>query len=342
MIAKCGRREFVCQAGVAALGLPLLVRTGALADLKASAASAASKKAFRGIFAILQTPFNASEQIDEGDLEREVNFCVRGGAHGLVWPQLASEFYLLSEEERTRGAELILRTAAGRTSVVIGVQAPVKELAMKFARHAEEKGADAVIALPPFLGPVSLDTVADYYRALARAVKLPIVIQNTGGEWGPALATSFVIQLAKEIPQLGYIKEEISPVAHRLGEYVRSGVMTGMFSGNAGKDLLNELARGSSGTMPACEFVDVDVEIYNLASAGKTEEARALFEKLLPMINLEETYGMAFAKAVLVRRGIFKTAKMRGTSGKRLDAVDEQELEAWWKQLAPYLKTSDQ
>ncbi len=57
--------------------------------------------------------------------------------------------------------------------------------------------------------------------------------------------------------------------------------MTGIFSGNAGRNLLNELARGSSGTMPACEFVDIDVQIYNLATVGKIDEARALFEKIL-------------------------------------------------------------
>ena len=74
--------------------------------------------------------------------------------------------------------------------------------------------------------------------------------------------------------------------------------MKGIFSGSGGKTLLDELARGTSGTMPACEFVDVDAQIYNLAAAGKWAEARALFQKLLPMIILEETYGVAFCKAV--------------------------------------------
>jgi 4-hydroxy-tetrahydrodipicolinate synthase len=149
-----------------------------------------------------------------------------------------------------------------------------------------------------------------------------------------------VIQLAKENPQLAYIKEEVSPVPHRLGEYRSAGVMKGIFSGNAGRNLLNELARGASGTMPACEFVDVDEQIYNWAATGKWVEARALAQKLFPMIILEETYGVAFAKAVLVRRGMFKTTKRRGVGGLDvLDSVDKQEMEVWWEQLAPYLKT---
>ena len=320
----------------AAVALPLLSRTRMAALLEGAAP--AEKKSFRGIFAILETPFKPSDQMDREDLEREVDFCVRAGAHGLVWPQLAAEFYLLSEEERMRGAEIVVRAAAGRRPVVIGVQAPMKELAIRFARHAEEKGADAVIALPPYVGHAGLDTAADYYRSLGRAVTLPIFIQNSGGAWGPAMPTEFVIQLAREFPQLGYVKEEVDPVAHRLEEYARSGVMTGIFSGNAGRNLLNELPRGSSGTMPACEFVDVDAQVYELAARGKMEEARQLFQKLLPMINLEETYGMPFAKAVLVRRGVFKTAKMRGHTGPELDKFDEQELEGWWKQLQPYFR----
>ncbi len=328
---KISRRDLLRGATAAAVAGPwFFARARALAGVV--------EKPFRGIFAILQTPFNAYDQIDEQDVEREVHFCIRLGAQGLVWPQLFSEFYLLSEDERMRVASLILRAAAGRAAVVIGVQAPSKELAIKFARHAEEHRADAVIALPPYLGSVPAETVASYYRSLAAAIRLPVFIQNTGGSWGPALSTSTVIQLAKENPRLGYIKEEIAPVPHRIEEYSRSKVMKGIFSGNAGRNFLNELARGSSGTMPACEFIDIHVQIYNLASAGKTQEAYALFERLLPMINLEETYGLSFAKRVLVRRGIFKTAKLRGIDASGLDRADEAELDTWWKELATYLK----
>jgi 4-hydroxy-tetrahydrodipicolinate synthase len=336
MMRKFARRDFLRGAAGAGLALPLFTRDPLLS---AARGPTASGKTFRGIFAILLTPFTLHDQLDEEDLEREVEFCVRAGVQGLVWPQLSGEFYVLSEEERRRGSEILLRSAGGSCAVVIGVQAASKEIAIQFARHAESKGADAVIALPPFLGSVTLETVADYYRAIATAIRLPVFIQNSGGEWGPALPTSFVIQLARENPQLAYVKEEIAPVPHRLREYQRSGVIKSIFSGNGGRNLLNELAGGSSGTMPACMFVDVGTQIYNLAAAGKWAEARALSQKLLPMIILEETYGVAFPKAVLVRRGVFKTTKRRGVASLEvLDSVDEQELDAWWEQLAPYLK----
>lgn len=334
MPARTGRRDFLRRAAVASLTLPWLTRAQLVHAVVASPA-----KVFRGIFAIMLTPFDQNDQVDWDDLGRETDFCVRGGAHGLVWPQLAAEFYLLTNEERMRGAELIIRKAAGSSSaVVIGVQAPIKETAVQLARQAEEKGADAVIALPPYLGHPSVETARDYYRALARAVKIPIFLQNSGGAWGPSLPTSLIIELAKEFPALGYVKEEVDPVSHRLAELARSGAVKGLFSGSAGKYLLNEMAHGAVGTMPACEFVDVAVQVYELAAAGKMDEARMLFEKLLPLIGMEESYGMSFAKTVLVRRGVFKTAKMRGVAGATMDSIDQQELDAWWKQVAPYFK----
>ncbi len=335
MADRINRREFVERVTAVALALPLVPQA---ASASPTAAPADEKKDFHGIFAILETPFAPSNAIDEEDLAHEVDFCVRCGAHGLVWPQLAAEFFLLSEEERMRGAEVIIQAAAGRRPVVIGVQEPYKGVAIKLARHAEEKGANAIIAIPPFVGGSGLDVAADYYRSLAQAVRLPVFVQNSGGSWGPAMSTEFVIRQAREFPQLGYVKEEVSPVPHRLEAYVKSGAMTGIFSGSAGKNLLNEMSRGSSGTMPACEFVDVNAQVYDLAAAGKTKDAYELFEKLLPMINLEQTYGMTFAKSVLVRRGIFKSARMRNGTALTLDRYDERELDYWWNQLQPYFK----
>jgi dihydrodipicolinate synthase/N-acetylneuraminate lyase len=332
---KINRRAFVERVAGAVLALPLVPHA---VSASPNPVPADEKKDFHGIFAILETPFTSSNLIDEEDLAHQVDFCVRCGTHGLVWPQLAAEFFLLSEDERMRGAEVIIRAAAGRRPVVIGVQEPYKGVAVKLARHAEEKGASAIIAIPPFVGGAGLEVAADYYRSLAQAVRLPIFVQNSGGSWGPAMSTEFVIRQAREFPQLGYIKEEVSPVPHRLEVYVKSGAMTGIFSGSAGKNLLNEMSRGSSGNMPACEFIDINAQVYDLAAAGKTKEAYDLFEKLLPMINLEETYGMVFAKSVLVRRGIFKSARMRNRTALKLDRYDERELDFWWNQLQPYFK----
>jgi 4-hydroxy-tetrahydrodipicolinate synthase len=348
------RRDFLLQAAATAGAWPALFGAAPIAasrvaskpehnTLPAGVPNSCSPgadpaKKFAGVFAILATPFDHADQIDWEDLEHEVNFCARAGAQGLVWPQLFGEFYLLSEDERLHGAEVIVRAAGARLPVVIGVQAPASHLAVKFAQHAEKQGASAVISLPPYLGASDLQNAAGFFNALAQGTTVPIFIQNSGPPWGPALPTEFVLKMARQNSQFGYIKEEVAPVAHRIGEYAQSGVMHGIFSGNAGRNFLDEISHGADGTMPACEFIDVDAQIWALIREGNLPQARAVFEKLLPMINLEGIYGLQFSKEILVRRGVFKTAKLRGSAGGGLDQKDHHEIDAWWKGLAPYLR----
>src|SRR6266545_4768294 len=80
--------------------------------LPLDAGAAPSGRALRGIFPIAQTPFDARGRMDTGALVRQLQFVDRGGVHGFVWPQLASEWSTLSEAERLEGAEAVL--AEGR------------------------------------------------------------------------------------------------------------------------------------------------------------------------------------------------------------------------------------
>ena len=294
---------------------------------------------FAGYFGILPTPFLPDDAIDERSMIRQVEFCRRARMHGIVWPQLGSEFFTLSDEERMQTSRLILDAAQGKIPVVIGVQGPATAMAVKLARHAAENGAAAVIALPPYLGAVSLETVQAYFLAVAGAVEIPVLIQNSGGAWGPALSPSWVLQLASEQPRICGVKDEVMPVPQRLAEYAQPGVLRGIFSGNAGRDCFNEIARGATGSMGAPQFGDLLAAIYRLLGAGQINEARLLYEKLLPLWNLEPAYGgIPFVKSLLVRRGIFTSAKMRHqpASATDLDPGQEREIDYWWQKLQPF------
>ena len=91
------RRQFLAALG-AGLGSRLV-------------AAAPSAKSIRGVFPIMATPFTESKEVDFDDLVKEVDFLDRCGVHGMVWPQLASEYWLLKKEERLRGMELLARAA---------------------------------------------------------------------------------------------------------------------------------------------------------------------------------------------------------------------------------------
>src|SRR5262245_741799 len=106
---------------------------------------------WKGIFVILQTPFDAQGRLDEDSFRREIEFCVRAGAHGLVAPAVASEFYVLSDRERERVAEFLVQETRKRVPVIVGVTAASHEQAGAFSRHAEQQGADGLMAMPPHI-----------------------------------------------------------------------------------------------------------------------------------------------------------------------------------------------
>src|SRR5581483_6387369 len=123
-------------------------------------------KALSGIFPIAQTPFTGADQLDLDALVREMQFIDKAGAHGLAWPQMASEYSTLTETERLAGAEAILSAGKSlRPAIVIGVQSTDLASALRYARHAQKLGADAIICIPP-AGQNSPDAALEWYREL--------------------------------------------------------------------------------------------------------------------------------------------------------------------------------
>jgi 4-hydroxy-tetrahydrodipicolinate synthase len=101
----------------------------------------------------------------------------------------------------------------------------------------------------------------------------------------------------------------------------------GVFGGQGGIYLLDEYRRGAAGNMPASQATDVHVAIWDKLEAGDQARARALFNRLLPLINYERLYGVAVYKQVLHRRGVFATTVSRAP-GQHLDDDDRAELDA--------------
>lgn len=284
---------------------------------------------FRGVFTIPVTPFDSAGNLDEESLQRCVEFCIQAGAHGLVCPVNASEFSSLTDQERLRVAEIVTETAAHRIPVVIGVTGATSHHAALFARHAGEIGADAVIAMPPYVKKASPAEITTYFQVVAASAGLPVFIQNYPAPIGTPLSASFLAELVQTIDGLEYIKEETSPPGHVITAILQAAGprLKGVMGGMAGRFLLDEYRRGSCGTMPACEVTDVHVALWNALEAGDEEGAREIFNRLLPLLNMEWLYGATVYKEVLRRRGVIATATLRGPGMSTLDALDHHELD---------------
>jgi dihydrodipicolinate synthase/N-acetylneuraminate lyase len=297
----------------------------------------AASKPLRGIFIILATPYTENKAMDYEDLAAEVDFMDRCGVHGMVWPQMASEYTRLTREERFRGMEVLARAAKGkRPALVLGVQGPNVDAALDYARHAEELGPDALIAIPPTEAH-SLDDFHEYYRALGRVVKRPFFVQTTGGAKGVVPEVNLLLKLAKEFPHFGYVKEEYVPVVQRMSELAaHRPVIKGVFSGAAGIDLLYEMRLGFDGTMPGAPYADLYAQVWDLYHGGEQQKARELFGKLLLMINVDAQIPGA-RQHMMKRRGVFKTTASRQLNVK-LSPEAIQEIEFNFEELRPYLR----
>jgi 4-hydroxy-tetrahydrodipicolinate synthase len=284
----------------------------------------------RGVFTIPVTPFDDRGDVDEAALRRCVQFCVDAGAHGVVAPVNASEAPLLSEQERLRVASIVVETVNHRVPVVVGVSAATTRLSRVFAEHARDSGADAVIAMPPYARKATTDELVDYFRAVAVAARLPVFVQNWAGPVGTPMTPALMARLIQDIDGVEYIKEETLPAGHVMSEtFELAGPrLKGIMGGMAGRYMLDEFARGACGTMPACEVTDVHVAIWNALDSGDLARARALHNRLIPLLNIEWMYGPAIYKEVLRRRGVIEHATLRGPGALELDAADHRELDA--------------
>lgn len=290
----------------------------------------------RGIFPVLQTPLDANRELDEASFRREVAFAIEAGAHGLVYPVLASEFQFLSDRERRRMVATAVGEAAGQIPVVVGVAGPCAAVAVEHASHAAQVGADAVIALPPYIAQASQEEILAYYRAIAQAAERPVFVQHSH----PGMAPPFLVRLLREVEHIRYIKEETPPSAHNISAVLDAvgEECWGVFGGALGRWMISEMRRGACGFMPATETTDVYVQIWDAFQSGDEAEARRIFNRLLPLINLAGLLGMRPLLEVLVRRGVLRTTLMRTPGRPELDQDDRRELDAILEDVSPLFR----
>lgn len=319
---------------------PISRRTLLWAPLAASvmrerAAAAAAAVKWEGIFVIMQTPFLQSLEIDAESLRREADFLARARVHGVVWPAGAGETASLSFSERMKHSEAVVKETKGRTTVLIGVHGVNKFEAMEYARHAEKIGADGLHALGPSDGTTDQEILTDYFTAIASVSGLPMSIQvSTAG-----MTTDFLLKLADKLPTLRILKLEGGNVPHDVTRVVKERKRALIPStGGGAMNLLNEMERGSGGTMAGAGFADIQAEIWDLFHAGRKAEAESLFMKFLLSAVLERRTTYVIQKEVLRRRGIFRTVVMRNTRRFGMDEADLKELDRIMELLKPHFR----
>jgi 4-hydroxy-tetrahydrodipicolinate synthase len=281
----------------------------------------------QGVFPILVTPFDEKGRIDEESLRALCDFNLGAGVHGLG-VAIGSEMFKFNEAERAAVTRIVIDQVKKRVPVVINTGAGGTDLAVFYSRTAEDAGADALMIIPPAFLPAGPDEVVDYYRAISAAVSIPIFLQDTpAAPIPPGLAR----RIAEAAENVRYIKVETLPVTAKVAEMVNAaGDALTVFGGAGGTYFIEELRRGSLGTMPFCSQPAAFVEVWERFRSGDERGARAAFDRaIMPVNRLAAQGGDVFYhvhKELLVRQGVIRTAKVRSPTVP-IDAVTRREID---------------
>jgi 4-hydroxy-tetrahydrodipicolinate synthase len=152
------------------------------------------------------------------------------------------------------------------------------------------------------------------------------------------LSLEKVAVLTREVDGIRYVKEEAPPSGQRITRLTElaGDSLLAVFGGAGARYVIDELTRGAKGTMPACEISELHVAMFDKFLGGDEQGARDLFERTLPLLNMQAIFRWRLTKEVLKRRGLIENTFVRAP-GPELDRFDRVELDALLKRLADLL-----
>ena len=268
----------------------------------------------QGIFPVIPTLFSDRNEIDLPAQRRVIRFALEAGAHGLVFPGVASEYSHLSPPEREQLLALIAAETAGAVPLVGGASAPRADEVVAAGAVAMKHGIRHLMIMAP--AGLGSDVAAQRAFFQQVATGLPgaeIILQNAPAPTGAGLGANAVIEIAAGIPAVAYIKEETLPSGPAITAMKAADLpgLRGVFGGGGARYIIDELDRGACGAMPAAELTDLHVALWNAHVTGDRTGARRLYRLSLPLLLAQAIYRMRLTKHVLARRGIADSCHVR-------------------------------
>lgn len=240
-----------------------------------------------GVFPAVTTKLKQDGALDLPALQHSVDRLIVNGVSGVILLPMLGENASLSMAER----ELVLRAAkeavGGRVPMLSGLAEVSTAAAADAARAYEKLGAEGLMAFPSIAYKSDKRETVRWYKDLAAASGLPIMIYNNPIAYGVDCTPDILEQLA-DTPQIVCIKEESGDIRRVTDIYNACGERFQVFCGV--DDLIVEsLALGVTGWVSGMTnaWPEECVRLFNLCRAGRFEEARPLYRLLTPAFHLD-------------------------------------------------------
>lgn len=274
----------------------------------------------KGVMPVAPTIFTDNEELDLQGQRRVVDYLVDGGSDAVCILANYSEQFSLTDEERESVLVATLEQAAGRLPVCVTTSHFSARIARGRSLRAQELGASLVMLMPPFFGAsmkVDDEAVLDYFRRVTEGVDIDIMIQDA--PMSPTLlSVPLLARLAREIPQVKYVKVEMPQAADKLRALIAAAGddLPGPFDGEEAITLIPDLEAGAQGTMSSCMVPDELGQIVRNFHAGERDKAVRQWERLLPFIHFENRQcGLRATKVLMKEGGIIGSDRTRAPIG---------------------------
>lgn len=154
------------------------------------------KTEIKGIITPIITPMWEDESINEEELRSQVNRLIAAGVHGIFPFGTNGEGYILNDKEKERVLNIVIEETHGRVPVYAGTGCIGTRDTIRMSQMAEAAGADVLSIITPSFALASQNELYEHYEAVAKAVKLPVVLYNIPARTGNALAPATVEKLS--------------------------------------------------------------------------------------------------------------------------------------------------
>jgi len=272
--------------------------------------------AYAGVFPIAPTTFSDNGDVDYESQKRAIDFMIDAGVNGICILANYSEQFAITDDEREKLTTVILDHVAGRVPIIVTTTHFGTRIAAERSKRAQAAGAAMVMLMPPYHGAtLRADDagVAYYFQAVADAIDIPIMIQDAPVS-GVTLTVDLLARLAREIPQVAYIKAEMPGAASKLRALIEAAgdSLAGPFDGEESITLIPDLDAGATGTMPSAMVPDALRLVCDRYRMGQRDAAVAVYERWLPLINFENKQcGLRATKALMAEGKIIASEAVR-------------------------------
>lgn len=248
---------------------------------------------FHGVFPYLVSPLDTAGHIRADVLGRLCDDLIKSGVHGLTPLGSTGEFAYLDRQQRTAVAQATIEAAQRRVPVIVGVSSTSTADAVAQARSYQQLGADGILAILEAYFPLTDGQVESYFRAIADAVDIPVVIYTNPQFQRSDLTLDVIARLAQH-PRINYIKDASTNTGRLLSIMNRCGEGLRVFSASAHIPAAVMLI-GGAGWMagPACVAPRQSVALYDLCKAGRWDDALVLQRRLWRLNEVFARFNLA-------------------------------------------------